>query len=81
MISAKKIKLKIDVIGNLITESTIYFFVIILNFIFTPLIEIEIFEKQFFALTKSFSKACFHHNVIKSKNILLFFLHASKREN
>ena len=36
-----------DFSGNIIAESTAYFFFILLNLIFTSFIEIKIFEKQF----------------------------------
>ena len=44
----------IDFVGDCIAESTAYFFVIILDFIFTPLIEIKIFERRCLAFKKIF---------------------------
>ena len=46
----------IGFVGNCMAESTVYFFVLILNIIFKAIIEIEIFEKQFLALKKFVSK-------------------------
>ena len=39
MIFAKTIGRKIDFFGNFFAESTVYYFVIIINFIFYPLIK------------------------------------------
>ena len=52
MVSVETIGRRIDFARYSIAESTAFIFVIFLNFIFTPIIEIKIFEKQFFALKK-----------------------------
>ena len=44
MVFVKTIGRKIDFAGNCIVESTAYYFDNIINFIFTPIIEIKIFE-------------------------------------
>ena len=46
MVFEKTKSLKIDFVGNFISQSTAYFCVIILNFIFIPIIEINI-KKNF----------------------------------
>ena len=42
----KTIGRNIGFLGNCMAESTVYFFVLILNIIFKAMIEIEIFEKN-----------------------------------
>ena len=59
MVSVKIIGRNIDFVGNSITLSTSYFFVIILNFIFRLLSEMKISYKQFFDDKKNSSKADF----------------------
>ena len=54
VVPVKTLGRKIDSMGNWITESTQHFFVIILNWIFTHLTEIKIFEKLFIVLEKNF---------------------------
>ena len=51
MVSEKTVGRKIDFEGNCIAESAAYIFVIVLNFIFTHLIEIQIFLNK--------KKSCF----------------------
>ena len=51
---------KIDFIGDPTFESAAWFVVIILKFIFTPIFEIEIHEKNPWHQKKSFSKADVH---------------------
>ena len=50
VVSVKTIGCKIDFVENSIAETTVLFFIIILDFIFTRSIQIEIFEKKTFFL-------------------------------
>ena len=56
VVSVMTIGCKFDFMGKFIAESTDYFFVLIVKFIFTDFIEIKIFEKQFHALKKFSSR-------------------------
>ena len=44
----------IDFVGNSKTELTVYFPIIILNFIFTPIFDFKISEKKILSLKKNF---------------------------
>ena len=39
---------KVDFVGNHMAGTTVYFFVLSIDFIFKPFIEIDFFEKRFF---------------------------------
>ena len=52
MVCVKTIDNEVNFVGNCTAESTANFFLIIVNFICRPFIEIKIFEKQFLALKK-----------------------------
>ena len=64
MVSVKTIGDKIDFVRNRVTESAAYLLVIIINFIFTPIIEIKIFRKKFLIWKNLFSKADFQFPLI-----------------
>ena len=53
MVYVKTIARKIDFVGNGISESAANFKVFEVNFIFTHIFVIEIYEKKFFALQKN----------------------------
>ena len=69
----KTISRKINFVGKSIAESTsCFFFVIILNIIFTPLTGIKIFGKLLLELKKNYRRSIFTITVINYK-ILSFF--------
>ena len=83
VVSVETIRQKIDFLGNCIAKSNAYFFVNILNFIFTPIIYIKFFEKWLLAWKKWFFRRfifnfwdikvkryennCFQANLIQNK--------------
>ena len=65
MAVARPCGFEIDFVRNPISVSAVLFFVIVLNFIFTPTFEIKIHEKKFRDIKKiSFSKSDFYKSVV-----------------
>ena len=61
MAVARSYGFEIDFVGNPISGSAAWFFIIILKFIFTPIFEIKIYEKNSLTQKKiSFLKPDFH---------------------
>ena len=54
MVSVKIFGPNIDFVGNSKTELTVYFSIIILNFVFTPIFDFKISEKKTSCLEKNF---------------------------
>ena len=52
MVSVKIMSRTIDYVGKIIGESNEYFFIIILNFIFTPFIKIKMMSRNLFDYQK-----------------------------
>ena len=66
----KTIGRKIDFVGKCIAKLTAYFSVTILNYIFTPFIQIKFFQKHLLALkTSDFENLSFFSNIIQNKEI------------
>ena len=61
---------EIDFVGKVSADSTAYFFVIILNYIFTPIVRIKTFEKIILCPEKMFIYIEFFHATLTKKVLI-----------